>query len=136
MDHLTNITTNLGTDCYEFLSGAGTFDNRFTLQFERVLSSDLEIVEDSLRVFPNPTANNITIQYPDATIEKATLFDAQGRMLFEKSFEQRLDLVQNNENGNGLNEFYTLDLSQYNSAIYFIEFKTSNGTITKQVIKE
>lgn len=137
VDNLTNITTNLSTDRYEFLSGAGTFNNRFTLQFERVLSSDPDIVEDSLRVFPNPTANTVTIQYPDATIEKATLFDSQGRMLLEKSFEQRLDLVQNsNGNGNGLNEFYTLDLSKYNSAIYFIQFKTSNGTITKQVVKE
>ena len=137
VDNLTNITTNLSTDRYEFLSDAGTFNNRFMLQFERVLSSDPEIVEDSLRVFPNPTANSITIQYPDATIEKATLFDAQGRMLFEKKFEQRLDLVQNkNGNGSGLNEFYTLDLSKYNSAIYFIEFKTSNGTITKQVVKK
>ena len=45
IDHLTNTITNLSTDRYEFLSDAGTFNNRFTLQFENEVlgTNDLEL---------------------------------------------------------------------------------------------
>jgi len=137
VDHLLDITTNLSTDRYEFTSDAGTFDNRFTLRFERILSTNPEVTEDSLRVFPNPTTGILSIQYPDNTIKSAKLFDVQGRMLLEQSFENSIDPLLNEEEGTrSQNQYYTLDISRFNSAIYFVQFETSAGNITKQVIKE
>jgi choice-of-anchor B domain-containing protein len=129
VDHLLNISTNLSEGNYEFISDAGTFDNRFTLQFDGVLSGDSDNIEDSLRVFPNPTYGLLKVQYPNGSVEKATIFDAQGRMLVETNFELNTD-------GRIQNEFYSIDISALNSAVYLLQLETSNGTITKQVIKK
>jgi len=67
-----------------------TFNNRFTLQFERILSGDSGNIEDTLRIFPNPTTGTLNIQPPDGSIQKAMLFDLQGRMLLKKVFLQKL----------------------------------------------
>jgi hypothetical protein len=129
VDHLLDIRTNLSEGTYEFLSDAVTFNNRFTLQFERILSGDSGNIEDTLRIFPNPTTGTLNIQPPDGSIQKAMLFDLQGRMLLQKSFPSEIE-------GGKRSDFYSIDISTFNAAIYLLQLETSNGTITKQLIKE
>ena len=71
----------------------------------------------------------LNVQYPNGSVEKAMIFDAQGRMLLEADFELNTD-------GRIQNEFYSIDILALNSSVYFIQLETSNGMITKQVIKK
>lgn len=130
-DHLENTVTNLSEGNYEFTSDRETYHNRFTLRFEGAVAGNSESLEDSLRIFPNPTQGTITIQSPESTIQKATVIDIQGRILFEKSYD-----TEEGVEGKKGNEFRTLDLTGLNAAVYFIQLQTSNGLLTKQVIKE
>jgi hypothetical protein len=57
------------------------------------------------------------------------LFDLQGRMLLQKSFPSEIE-------GGKRSDFYSIDISTFNAAIYLLQLETSNGTITKQLIKE
>lgn len=122
-DNVLNIITNLNEDSYTFNAAAGTQDNRFTILFndeEEVLSTtDFSI--DSINVSPNPTSNIITIASPKAAITNVQLYDLHGRAV--------INIVSRDDNQ------YVLDLSSLNTAIYYLNIVTGEGTFVKKVIK-
>lgn len=68
-------------------------------------------------IYPNPTSGVLNIDIPNNHIEKVILYDIHGKYL--KNF---------NENN--------VDLSDFNSGIYFIKiFTSSNSVINSKVIK-
>jgi len=114
IDHLTNTSTNLSTDRYEFLSDAGTFNNRFTLQFENKVLGTNDSVLDIVSVYPVPAKDKIVISNPQGIpLNKATLYDLSV--------------------GNSIN---TLDISQLSTASYFMVIEGVDHKITKRIIKE
>ncbi|RMA57762.1 T9SS type A sorting domain-containing protein [Ulvibacter antarcticus] len=122
VDHLENTITNLSEGTYDFLSEAGTFNNRFTLQFqELVLSNDQSQMED-ISVFPNPTQDVINIVSTTTTITKVEIYDVRGRLLFTS------DVNSNNVT--------SVDLSGFDSAIYFARIYSNDNSITKRIAKE
>ncbi|RMA57764.1 M36 family metallopeptidase [Ulvibacter antarcticus] len=121
IDHQENTVTNLSEANYTFLSDAGTFNNRFTIQFEGLVLGTVNNTLEDIALYPNPTQNMITIVSPGIMIAKAEVYDVRGRKVNEVSFA--------NEND------YHLDLSNLESAMYFVKISSENGSITKRIVK-
>jgi Ni,Fe-hydrogenase III small subunit len=77
-----------------------------------------ELTDASIRVFPNPTHSDVTVTMTsaDATIEVA---DAKGTLL------QTIN-VKNGEK---------VDLSTYETGVYFLRIRTDNGSAIERVVK-
>ena len=105
------------------MSDAGTFNNRFTLQFENEVlgTNDLEL--DAVSVYPNPAENILNIVSPRAVVTAVSVYDVRGRVVNERIFTS-----------GGTN--YQVDLSELETALYFVKITTESGTITKRLIKE
>lgn len=89
---------------------------RFFSQHEKVdLSVNLSELETSVKIFPNPTSNLLSINLKDRTIKSISLLNQLGEEL--KQIE-----VENN---------VTLDLTNYASGIYFIKAGNSIQKVMK-----
>jgi hypothetical protein len=85
-------------------------------------TSITKVVQDRIKVYPNPTIGKLTIDNEQILIEQIILYDLQGR---------KLDIITN------INDYtYILDLQQFVSGMYFLEIKTEKGIITKKIVKE
>jgi hypothetical protein len=121
IDHLENTITNLSEENYEFLSNAGTFNNRFTLQFQSlVLDANDNGLED-ISIYPNPTNGQLHIVSSILTVKNVKIYDLGGRVVEEQSFTS--------------NPSYAIDLSRLDASLYFVEITTENGSITKRIVK-
>lgn len=79
--------------------------------------------ETAYSVYPNPTKQNITVQYGEASVNEILVGDAMGRRLFSKKI-----ITKETET--------TLDLSTYPAGIYFVSIMSVSETKTLKVIKE
>ncbi len=70
----------------------------------------------NVKVFPNPVTKKLTVQGEHGTL---TLKDMNGRML--SSFEH--------------NSYSTIDCSDLNSGVYFLELRNDQGSYTQKIIK-
>jgi len=86
--------------------------------FSELLSIEDKVNSFNFSVYPNPTNGKININASNFEINTISLFDIQGRKLEEIN---NLNILSN----------YELDLSKYNSGIYFINV---NNRQTKKVI--
>jgi uncharacterized lipoprotein YddW (UPF0748 family) len=123
IDNYTNEVTNLSEGAYSFKSNKGTFHNRFTLQFEKepILGTpDNEL--ETLFLFPNPTMGLLNIKSEQNPIIGIIVYDVQGRKVTE--------IAVNSERN------YTIDISEFEAGVYFINITDENRTITKRVIKK
>jgi len=123
IDNYTNTVTNLSQEAYAFTSEKGTFHNRFILQFEGevVLGTNDDELE-SLSILPNPTTGVLNIISPFEPILNIEIFDVRGRLLNDFSVNSQ--------------ERYTIDISDLESAVYFITVNTINGSTTKRILKK
>ena len=80
-------------------------------------------IESKLSIYPNPAKNQITISTA-ASLKNASvsIFGVTGRLVHEK----------NNLEGKS----NVIDISNYDSGIYFFEINQSNEFIRAKVIKE
>jgi lysophospholipase L1-like esterase len=123
VDHLENTITNLSESDYTFLSDAATYDNRFTLQFEsEVILGTQENDLEQISIYPNPTHDVLTIVSTRLEVTSVIVYDVRGRVVAENLFTTQ---------GN-----YQIDLSKLETALYFVEITTENGTLTKRVLKQ
>ena len=122
VDNQEELLHNLSSDDYEFISGEGTFNQRFTLMFEpEVILGTSEYDLDRITLFPNPTKDIINIVSPAAAIMRVDVFDVMGRLVKQ---ERTIN-----------NSRYELDFSSLETAIYFVKISTTSGSITKKVSK-
>ncbi len=123
IDNYTNEVTNLSEGAYGFKSNKGTFHNRFTLQFEaEVVLGSLDNSLEAISVFPNPTDGLLNIISPYEPITGVEVYDVKGRKLSHVPVNSRRN--------------YTLDISNLETAIYFITITTEDGSITKRIVKK
>jgi len=123
IDNYLDIVTNLSDEPYTFRSTKGTFDNRFTLQFEEeaiLNTSDFGI--DQIVVYPNPAIDVLNILAPKVEVQNVIVYDIQGKVVATKKF--------------GSETNYSIDLSSLKTAMYFAKIQTAEGTITKRIIKK
>ena len=87
-----------------------------------VLSSTYFIGDERIQVFPNPTTDNININFssPQADIQ-LRIYDVLGQLVFDKRYTQR-DLIQ-------------VALPQV-SGLYLLELQTDKGSAAFRVVKE
>lgn len=83
----------------------------------------LEEYESSLEIYPNPVKDILTIK-ANTSIKEINIYNIIGINVYKQS----LTSVENCP--------LTVDISSYNSGIYFIKIETNEGEIIKQFIKE
>jgi hypothetical protein len=87
----------------------------------RVSISDAK--EDIIKLFPNPSSGNITIEISNYSIQYShfRIYNLQGKLLLDKPIE---------------NEKQHIDLESLNSGIYFYEINFNGELIRDKLIKE
>ncbi len=123
IDNELNILTNLSQENYTFKAEKGTYNSRFTLQFRsnEVLGDNATALE-KVAVYPNPTTDILNIVSQEAKVTTIEIYDVSGRRL------QNLDLSTSTH--------YEVDMTNLQSAIYFVKISTDMGSVTKQIIKQ
>jgi hypothetical protein len=122
IDSLTGSVTHLTEGDYTFQSGEAVYHNRFKVVFEYSALGINNPNLESVSLYPNPTQNTVTIVSPQAIVTSATVYDIRGRKVSEVDFSNQTN--------------YQIDLSTVESALYFIEIATENGTVMKRLMKE
>ena len=77
------------------------------------------ITNDALRITPNPTTGQLTIDNGQLTIKNVEIFDAFGK--------KQLTI----DNGQ-----LTINISHLSNGIYFLKITTEKGVVTKNIIKQ
>ncbi|GEQ85520.1 hypothetical protein ULMS_10280 [Patiriisocius marinistellae] len=116
---ITNLSEN---GAYTFTTAKGNFPNRFILQFEN--NETLETLDQHLSrisVVPNPTNGVLFINSPSSIIKDITIVDIQGRIIKKIRDIENFSLK--------------LDILAMQSAVYFVNINTKNGTVVKRIIK-
>ncbi len=93
--------------------------NEATTTFEVLSRGDFE-KDNSIKVYPNPSATIVTIT-ADSTLQTIQLFDVQGRLL---------------ETGIINDISATVDLSARAAGMYFVKVTTDKGSKVEKVVKE
>ncbi|WP_179318989.1 T9SS type A sorting domain-containing protein [Winogradskyella helgolandensis] len=90
----------------------------FTIQTEETLSTDVNTLEDSIRVYPNPANTIINIAMANnQSIASIELFNMLGkRVLTTKALN--------------------VDVSKYAAGIYMLKVSTNEGQVTKRIVIE
>ena len=96
---------------------ASYVDNKIAWYKNFTLSvADLEY--NTISIYPNPTANSLTIKSNVLKINSVTLFD----VLSKKILTQKKN-------------FSTVDITQFDIGIYFIKIETEKGIFIKKILK-
>ena len=120
VDRTENVVHNLSDSDYTFKSKAGKHNERFVMLFKQTVLGTANNQLQTIRLVPNPTSGNITIVSPQTVINSVEVFDIRGRKLM---------MVDYNTTA------YSLDLSNLQSATYFVKINTQEGSLTKRVVK-
>ena len=110
-----------GNGCYVNTNGQGQYLDSISCAVncnttDIINNHDLD---NLINVYPNPTRNNFIIE-SDLVINSITIYN----MLFDKVFAT-----------NNFNKFISINLSDYQSSLFFIEIETENKLIIKKIIK-
>jgi hypothetical protein len=90
---------------------------------------DLTVVDDdgieenevsNVRIYPNPTTGQLSIEKGQLTIDSVDIFDIYGRKLSHYSL---------------LNTQYSIDISHLPAGVYFLRIHTNKEIVNKKVIK-
>jgi len=83
-----------------------------------VNTNEISVNDTKIQIFPNPAKDNITILCPkNIQLKKVCIYNQEGRKLLCKKDGEK-----------------TIDVSEFQSGLYFIEIKTINGIIMKKLI--
>lgn len=75
-----------------------------------------DFLMNQVRIFPNPTADYITISIDQNEIKYINLFDLQGNLLEEQQYEST-------------NQPHKIDLTQYKEGVYILTINTDQNTL-------
>ena len=80
-----------------------------------------QINENAFTMYPNPVQDVLTIDWVQQEDASVKIYDARGILVFERSIQS------------GTNEIVTSGLP---TGIYFVKIKTSEGTLSRKLIKK
>ena len=122
-DKELNIYTNLSEENYSFTAIEGTQENRFVLLFKsKQLTKKGEALQQLLSIVPNPSTGLFTIVSPNTQVNKVEVIDLQGRFV-----SATINTTSDN---------FIIDITSLDSAMYFVKIYTSEGVITKRILKQ
>ena len=121
-DNLLNSLTNLSETDYTFTANVGFQSNRFVLVFETTVLGNQELSLEAVSLYPIPTVSMLNINSPLAKVNTVVIFDISGRQVAFYNFTD-----QNS---------YQMDVTSLESAVYFVEINTDDGSVTKRIVKE
>ncbi|RRO20858.1 T9SS type A sorting domain-containing protein, partial [Flavobacteriaceae bacterium 14752] len=100
--------------------------DRFDIRFDTTTLSNDDFELSGISIYPNPANDvlNINLGQNSSQIENFTLFDLNGRQIYQKQFEDN----QTQEN--------QIDVSQLSSGVYLLTVKTQNTQYNQKVIIE
>lgn len=97
---------------------AGVNTSRSNIKNQSIANGFLEINENSIQVYPNPSNGIIQLDFPvHLSIESVELFDAVGKSI----------LVT-------YSDFKKLDISNLNPGIYYLKLNTNQGIFNKSLV--
>lgn len=87
-----------------------------------VLRSFTQASKDNIKMYPNPTRSQVTIDILDGDFDEILIFSSTGTMV--KKINPNIDAL-------------SIDVSQYASGVYFVRFVSKEGlAVTKRFIKQ
>lgn len=108
---------------FAFGTGAASGDavRLVSLAVSGTLSVESSVLNEAIKIYPNPTSDQITIS-TTVGLERINILDLNGRLL-------------NTINRNGELEPYVLDVNQLSKGVYFLELIAGDLKSTKKFIK-
>ncbi len=76
---------------------------------------------EGIKIYPNPTNGIVNLSLEKNNVQQITIFDTAGNAIINETAQ-----FQNK----------TIDLSQYQSGVYFISIQTTDGVVTSKIRKE
>lgn len=90
----------------------------FMLVVTEILAINEVSFLNEIKIFPNPVSQNLTISISEMlAYNSASIYSIEGKKLMETDEK-------------------TIDVSSLKSGVYFITIETTQGTITKKIVKE
>lgn len=112
------------TNTFEIWDAAG---NMTTCEFDVIVEEEVSVEDQellrSISIAPNPTQDITTItNESDIKLENAVIFDVHGKMIQSYNFKK-------------FEKIHSIDMTSWNSGMYFIKIKGEKGVVTKRLIK-
>jgi hypothetical protein len=119
-DNAEGIVRNISDRDYTFTSAAGTFDNRFEVLYTNtVLNTDNPVLNpDAVIVYKQ--GNNISIATGNTLINRVTIFDINGRQLYNAANVNATETAINN-----------LNVARQ---VLIVEIDTVKGKVSKRIV--
>ena len=114
---LNDIVTNNAKIYFDYNFPIETNDANTIFQ---ALNNTIPVKDLSISLYPNPASSLIKVR-ADNNIKSVELYDVQGRII-------QVDKVDSNE--------VSIDVSKYNSGVYFVKVTTEFGSQISKIIKE
>jgi len=81
-----------------------------------------ELIQNNIKVYPNPTSNNISVILPNyTTVKQISLVDNLGRTIYQT-------IPTNNKT--------QINLTQFTKGIYILHIKTDNNVLSKKIVRK
>ena len=121
VDKLNHVTHDLKSGAYDFTSEAGTFNDRFEVQYVNgTLGVDVPVLTDNtVKIYR--TGKQITVKTPALNMKNVTVYDLTGKQIFSK----------NNINNS---EFVTSEINAGHQVILVTVTLDTNQSITKKIM--
>jgi len=84
-------------------------------------NTEKNIASKGIKVYPNPSHGELTIELSNSELSNISLFDAHGRMMMQR---------------NKLEGLQQLNISHLDKGIYYLQIISQSGTSTQKVMKE
>jgi len=78
------------------------------------------MLQNNIRLYPNPVQNSLNIDLDGLNAQQLSVFDASGRLVYQSM---------------NIKNQLTIDMSSFNNGLYYLQIITSDGVISKKIIK-
>ena len=121
-----NVATGATTLVGKIGNGIGIRDIASKLNAITTASKELEINTLNASFFPNPTQQNLTISFENETQSNVNIaiYGINGAFLAQENFA-----------ATGSKFTQTIDLSNFDTGVYFVKIKTGNKVTTQKIMK-
>ncbi len=111
----------LGTIAWNSLNNNQTSSTEYFGCVKMAGFVSLPSIDNLISIYPNPLTDKLFIQSNAQLIQNVTLTNIEGKVLYKLS---------------DINNGYVIDMSRFKPGVYVLKLQTTNGIVTKQIIKK